>query len=283
MPNYKWEKVKESNKYDWHSVVKDELSRLDKLSLNSEFEKFEEKNNYPGPGTFIFSDEEEKVVSIFLEINKKWKDELDHDFVEYRDVLSRARLRDFYSKKSGHSRYLENAPYYNVNGIWAKKCTKCSKEFPRNVKHWRKHSSSKDGLSTDCLECRRSSNREDGKKSYSNNPLKQKINNQKWAEKTISETPENSIQSKLYREKKGKIEVNTIYGRIDLLTNDKIFEIKSYKYWKHALGQILVYSIEYPNHQMVLYLYGKEIPKNWSDIVQACNHFNVICEFHVER
>ena len=186
MPNYKWEKVKESNKYDWHSVVKDELSRLDKLSLNSEFEKFEEKNNYPGPGTFIFSDEEEKVVSIFLEINKKWKDELDHDFVEYRDVLSRARLRDFYSKKSGHSRYLENAPYYNVNGIWAKKCTKCSKEFPRNVKHWRKHSSSKDGLSTDCLECRRSSNREDGKKSYSNNPLKQKINNQKCTIKKFS-------------------------------------------------------------------------------------------------
>ena len=43
--------------------------------------------------------------------------------------------------------------------------------------------------------------------------------------------------------------VSTKLGVIDILTNDKIIEITEIKYWKSALGQILIYSRFYPNHK----------------------------------
>ena len=47
----------------------------------------------------------------------------------------------------------------------------------------------------------------------------------------------------------GQREVNTPCGRIDILTKEQIIEVKEYKGWKAALGQILVYSNFYPEHQ----------------------------------
>lgn len=65
---------------------------------------------------------------------------------------------------------------------------------------------------------------------------------------------EKDIQSKLKHKLNGQIEIPTPFGDIDLLTDTKIIEIKTYENWKHALGQILVYSECYPDKKNV-YIY----------------------------
>jgi len=66
---------------------------------------------------------------------------------------------------------------------------------------------------------------------------------------------EKVIQKKLQTELGGLIEVETVDGFIDLLTDTEIIEIKKMKYWKHAIGQILVYSEYYKNHKKRIHLF----------------------------
>jgi DNA-binding MarR family transcriptional regulator len=57
----------------------------------------------------------------------------------------------------------------------------------------------------------------------------------------------------------GKTEVKTPVGRIDLLTDTEIIEVKNIGEWKGALGQLLIYSLHYPNHKKRIHLFGKNI------------------------
>ncbi len=74
----------------------------------------------------------------------------------------------------------------------------------------------------------------------------------------------------------GLTEVSTPAGRIDLLTDDEIIEVKRIDRWKAALGQILVYSGFYPHHRKRLHLFGRrdELTKV-ADIEAACMAFAV--------
>ncbi|MDJ0719082.1 MAG: hypothetical protein QNJ54_33460 [Prochloraceae cyanobacterium] len=67
---------------------------------------------------------------------------------------------------------------------------------------------------------------------------------------------EYQIRDRLHQQSGGLKEVATPAGRIDLLTNTEIIEIKRIGDWKAALGQILVYSAYYPEHQKRLHLFG---------------------------
>jgi len=100
-----------------------------------------------------------------------------------------------------------------------------------------------------------------------------------------TETPEKIVTMKLKWKLGGELEVGSRYGKIDLLTNDSIIEVKRYKSWKHALGQVLIYGLEYPNHEKKLYLFGssKPRPSTWSMIQEACSNFNVKCFFLLEK
>ena len=69
---------------------------------------------------------------------------------------------------------------------------------------------------------------------------------------------ESYIRDKLAILYNGKTEVECKYGRIDIVTSDKIIELKKAKNWKHALGQILIYSSEYPDKSMCIYLFDIE-------------------------
>jgi len=69
---------------------------------------------------------------------------------------------------------------------------------------------------------------------------------------------EKIIQLRLQEELGGEIEVETKVGFIDLLTKDEIIEIKEGKNWKHAVGQILMYAIEYPHHKKRIHLFDTE-------------------------
>ncbi len=57
----------------------------------------------------------------------------------------------------------------------------------------------------------------------------------------------------------GVREVVTDAGRIDVLTNKYVIEVKEASDWKHGIGQVIVYSFYYPNKQPVLYLFGENI------------------------
>jgi hypothetical protein len=89
-----------------------------------------------------------------------------------------------------------------------------------------------------------------------------------------SDQREREIQLKL-KEKLGAVdEVKTESGRIDLLTEDAVIEIKDISNWKHALGQVLAYSIHYPDHKRVVYLFG-ELPDNIDTIARAFQLNNI--------
>jgi hypothetical protein len=77
--------------------------------------------------------------------------------------------------------------------------------------------------------------------------IKPSYNNQKELE----------IKNKLQQELLAYSEVKCDSGKIDLLTNDKIIEIKEASNWKHAIGQIMIYGLEYPDKQKMIYLFGE--------------------------
>lgn len=68
---------------------------------------------------------------------------------------------------------------------------------------------------------------------------------------------EKAIQKEMCLELNGKMEVKTCSGYIDLLTDTQIIEIKEFSEWKSALGQILSYSVHYPDREKVIVLFGK--------------------------
>ena len=70
-----------------------------------------------------------------------------------------------------------------------------------------------------------------------------------------------------------KTEVKTKNGYIDVLTKDKIIEIKECSDWKHALGQIMAYSIYYPKREKVIYLFN--VNEDLDEIKKTCLFYGV--------
>lgn len=68
---------------------------------------------------------------------------------------------------------------------------------------------------------------------------------------------ESDYRNNLAQKLDGKKDVKTLAGNIDILTNSQIIEVKEIKSWKHALGQVLVYSDYYPSHEKRIHLYGE--------------------------
>ena len=69
---------------------------------------------------------------------------------------------------------------------------------------------------------------------------------------------EGKIAKKIATIENGKLEVPARFsdGRIDVLTKTEIIEVKQAKNWKHAVGQVVVYRLEYPHHLARIHLYG---------------------------
>lgn len=90
-----------------------------------------------------------------------------------------------------------------------------------------------------------------------------------------SKNPEKSLQERFVNRFYGRTEVVTPVGRIDILTDNHIFEIKNVRAWKSAVGQLLMYGHYYPNHRKVIYLFGLT---NFSDmdlINYHCQEFGI--------
>lgn len=71
-----------------------------------------------------------------------------------------------------------------------------------------------------------------------------------------SDNKEKIIQRMIMSQLGGKPEVITPAGKIDLLTDSELIEIKEAKKWKEAIGQVLVYGHYYPSHQKRIHLIG---------------------------
>ena len=87
---------------------------------------------------------------------------------------------------------------------------------------------------------------------------------------------EKEIQLKLQTKLGGQIEVQTYDGFIDLLTENEVIEIKRAKNWKHAVGQILIYSIYYPTHNKRIHLFDVDENFDIEYIKQKVSNFNII-------
>lgn len=82
---------------------------------------------------------------------------------------------------------------------------------------------------------------------------------EKWCKNFTNEREEEKIQERL-KEKLGGFDKSyrvTNVGTIDVLTNTLLIEVKFFKEWKEGIGQLILYGLEYPNHQKILHLYGQ--------------------------
>jgi hypothetical protein len=72
----------------------------------------------------------------------------------------------------------------------------------------------------------------------------------------------------------GMLEFGVPAGRIDVLTESTVFEVKQAHNWKHALGQVLVYGSYFPDREKVIVLVGKT--QQHIEIAKShCAAFNV--------
>lgn len=90
-------------------------------------------------------------------------------------------------------------------------------------------------------------------------------------------TVESNIKHRLAKELNGDMEVNTKFGRIDIVTDNEIIEIKHFNQWKHAFGQILSYSKFYVNHNMRLHLFyfKNKTVDNLREIENYLSEYNI--------
>jgi hypothetical protein len=74
----------------------------------------------------------------------------------------------------------------------------------------------------------------------------------------------------------GSVEVETPVGRIDILSAEWIVEVKEFKAWKSALGQVLAYSTLVAERKAAIAVYGRGIdPAKMNLCVQTCSQFSV--------
>jgi hypothetical protein len=86
---------------------------------------------------------------------------------------------------------------------------------------------------------------------------------------------EKDIQTILKAELSAETEIKTPVGNIDLLTYDKIIEIKHSSEWKHAIGQILAYSNYYPHHSKIIYLFDFNDDFDIELVKNICNKYKI--------
>ncbi|MEC4816442.1 MAG: hypothetical protein SAK29_24715 [Scytonema sp. PMC 1069.18] len=84
---------------------------------------------------------------------------------------------------------------------------------------------------------------------------------------------------RLHQELSGQTEVVTAVGRIDLLTDTEVIEIKDISDWKGALGQLLAYSAFFPNHSKRIHLFGKPDLTKLALAQGTCAEFNITVTF----
>ena len=87
---------------------------------------------------------------------------------------------------------------------------------------------------------------------------------------------EHACCKRLAKKENGLVEVQTLAGRIDVLTASELIEVKEVKGWKAALGQALVYGHYYPSHQKRIHLFGETQEIYLAMVEGHCSKYDVI-------
>lgn len=144
--------------------------------------------------------------------------------------------------------------------------TKLCKEYSKEFKHWKENKSNQELI----IEVEKLSIFSNNKAIIIINGGKNQIikgtyvhellidNIIEWMLKPCNICNEHNIVLKLNNKLNGQLEVDTPCGKIDIVTNTEIIEVKKYKLWKHALGQILVYGYYYPDKNKRIHLFNCE-------------------------
>lgn len=90
---------------------------------------------------------------------------------------------------------------------------------------------------------------------------------------------EQSIRDQLAAELGGDTEVECESGWIDLLTETHLIEVKKAKLWKHAVGQLIMYGLDYPNHQLTMHLFSADRCDR-ELIKEKCSTYHINVVFH---
>lgn len=90
---------------------------------------------------------------------------------------------------------------------------------------------------------------------------------------------EQQVRDRLHSQLNGLIEVGTLAGRIDLLTDTEIIEVKHVSEWKSAMGQVLAYSGFYPEHSKRVHLWGRKGEVASATAVTTCIELDIKVTF----
>ena len=94
---------------------------------------------------------------------------------------------------------------------------------------------------------------------------------------------EKIIQKKLAKTLlNAKLEVSTLAGRIDILTDTQLIEIKDWKRWKEAIGQVFCYGKYYPEHEKRIHFFGYASPDFILLVESHCQDMGIVLTYEPE-
>jgi len=102
-----------------------------------------------------------------------------------------------------------------------------------------------------------------------------------WLKKGKSKNPftEKAVQKRLAAKHASQMEVQCKSGVIDILFSDEIVEVKNANAWKSAIGQVLVYNLEYPTRKPRIHLFNCGSNEWKMMITSFCSQLNVRVTF----
>ncbi|NJR70987.1 MAG: hypothetical protein HC771_21895, partial [Synechococcales cyanobacterium CRU_2_2] len=95
-----------------------------------------------------------------------------------------------------------------------------------------------------------------------------------WLQLPGRKGPEYAIQLRMHKALGGVMEAFTVAGRIDLVTDTEVIEIKRVADWKDAVGEVMVKGQSFPNHRKRIHLFG-QVEKLWETILATCTSLDI--------
>ena len=96
-----------------------------------------------------------------------------------------------------------------------------------------------------------------------------------WCKTRRPTQKEKPIQLRLNKALGGEIEVPASTGFIDILTETELIEVKETKSWINAVGQVIIYGQDYPDHQKRIHLFGSASPSFKSLVKSRCSELDI--------
>lgn len=86
---------------------------------------------------------------------------------------------------------------------------------------------------------------------------------------------EKEVRNRLAKEENGQIEIQTPIGFIDVLTESEIIEVKDFRNWKSAIGQVMAYGLYFPKNQKRIHLFGNIGRTDLKKVAFVCKKLSV--------